>query len=104
MGVVVVSPGLTRTNFAANMLEQKALVQLDHLRGMSAEAVAEATLRALEKGRTQVTLTLQGRLLVLVNRFFPWLVDRITRKKVRALFAARGGTSPVPEPADHAGR
>jgi short-subunit dehydrogenase len=99
--VLVVSPGLTRTNFSANMLEQKALMQLDHLRGMSAEAVAEATLRSLEKGRTQVTLTLQGRLLVLVNRFFPWLVDRITRKKVLALFASQGAASPTPELADH---
>jgi short-subunit dehydrogenase len=98
--VLVVSPGLTRTNFSANMLEQKALMQLDHLRGMSAEGVAEATLRALEKGRTQVTLTLQGWLLVLVNRFFPWLVDRITRKKVLALFASQKGASSNPEPAE----
>jgi short-subunit dehydrogenase len=84
--VIVVSPGLTQTNFSANMLEQKALVQLDHLRGMTPAQVAQATLRALERGRDNVTLTGQGRLLLLVKRFLPWLVDRIARRKVRSLF------------------
>ncbi len=33
-----------------------------------------------------MTLTLQGRLLVLVSRFLPRLVDFIVRRKVRTLF------------------
>ncbi|HZY90360.1 MAG TPA: SDR family oxidoreductase [Gemmataceae bacterium] len=86
--VLVVSPGLTRTNFSQNMLEQKAVLRMDHLRGMSAEAVAEATLRSLERGRNEVSLTLGGRLIVLVNRFFPRLADRIARRKVLSLFRA----------------
>ena len=85
--VIVVSPGLTRTNFSQNMLEQKARMPLDHLRGMSSEAVAVATLRALEKGRVDVTLTWRGQLLVLVNRFFPALVDYLAKRTVRRLFA-----------------
>jgi short-subunit dehydrogenase len=85
--VIVVSPGLTQTNFSQNMLEQKAKMQLDHLRGMSSEEVAAATLRALEKGKTDVTLTLKGKLLLLVNRFFPWFVDWKAKKTVRKLFA-----------------
>jgi short-subunit dehydrogenase len=84
--VLVVCPGLTQTNFSQNMLEQKAKMPMDHLRGMTAEAVAEATLRALERGRNEVCLSLKGRLLVLVSRFLPRLADRIARRKVRALF------------------
>jgi short-subunit dehydrogenase len=84
--VLVVCPGLTRTNFSRNMIEQKALLQFDHLRGMTAEAVADAVLRSLERGRADVTLTWQGRLLVWVARFLPRLADRIARRKVRALF------------------
>src|SRR5207302_9909040 len=38
--VLVVNPGLTQTNFSKNMIEQKAKLQMDHLRGMTAEAVA----------------------------------------------------------------
>ena len=85
--VIVVSPGLTQTNFSQNMLEAKAKIQLDHLRGMTSEEVAGATLRAIEKGKTEVTLTLQGKMLLLVNRFFPWFVDWKAKKTVRGLFA-----------------
>jgi short-subunit dehydrogenase len=84
--VLVVCPGLTRTNFSQNMLEQKARLQMDHLRGMTAEDVAAATLRAIERGRDEVCLSLQGRLIVLVSRFFPRVADRIAARRVRALF------------------
>jgi short-subunit dehydrogenase len=99
--VVVVNPGLTQTNFSRNMLEQKARMAIDHLRGMTAEAVALATLRALERGTHEVTLGWQGKLIVLVSRFFPRLADWIVKRKVRSLFreeiAARRAA--VPEPA-----
>jgi short-subunit dehydrogenase len=84
--VLVVCPGLTQTNFSQNMIEQKALLKFDHLRGMTSEQAAAATLRSLERGRHDVTLTWQGRLLVLVSRFLPQLADLIARRKVRALF------------------
>jgi short-subunit dehydrogenase len=84
--VLVVCPGLTQTNFSQNMLEQKAAMKIDHLRGMTPEQVAEATLRTLAKGRNEVCLTLQGKLIAWVSRFFPRLADRIARRKVRALF------------------
>ena len=84
--VLVVCPGLTQTNFSANMIEQKALVKLDHMRGMSAEDVAAQTLSAIAKGRNETCLTFQGKLLVLVCRFFPWIADIVVKKKVRGLF------------------
>jgi hypothetical protein len=93
------------------MLEQKAKVQMDHLRGMTPRQVAVACLRTLERGRHEVSLTAGGRLLVLVCRFLPGLADRIARRKVRSLFreeiAARRaqradiervGEQPVPVP------
>ncbi len=85
--VLVVSPGLTQTNFSKNMLEQKARMQMDHMRGMTSEEVAVATLRAIERGTLDTTLTFKGKLLVLVNRFAPWIVDFFSKKKVRELFA-----------------
>ncbi len=84
--VLLVNPGLTQTNFSKNMLEQKAKVKMDHLRGMSAEEVARRTLDALAKGMREVTFTLKGKLLLLVRRFFPWVVSIVTKKKVRGLF------------------
>jgi short-subunit dehydrogenase len=57
------------------------------MRGMTAEQVAEATLDALAAGKKTVNLTLQGKALLFAARFLPGLVDRITKKKVRQLFA-----------------
>jgi short-subunit dehydrogenase len=101
--VLVVCPGLTQTNFSKNMLEQKARLQMDHMRGMTAEDVATATLRSIERGKNEVCLTLQGRLMVLVSRFFPRLADRIAARRVRALFrdeieARRQQSAPPPAP------
>ena len=86
--VIVVNPGLTQTNFSKNLLERKARVQLDHLRGMTAETVAARTLDHLADDKHELTLTRQGRLLVLVNRLLPGLVDRIGKRQVRKVFAA----------------
>lgn len=84
--VLVVNPGLTQTNFSKNMIEQKARMQMDHLRGMSALDVALATLRVIEKGKHEVTLSFKAKLVAFVARFFPGLANRIARKKVRSLF------------------
>ena len=84
--VLVVCPGLTQTNFSQNMIEQKALVKLDHLRGMSPDEVAAQTIKAIENGYNETCLTLKGKLMVLVSRFFPWIADIVVRKKVRGLF------------------
>jgi short-subunit dehydrogenase len=85
--VIVINPGLTQTNFSKNMLEAKAKIQMDHLRGMTSEEVAEATLNAIAKNKAEITLTGRGKLLVLVNRFAPWVIDFFAKRKVRELFA-----------------
>lgn len=85
--VITVNPGLTQTNFSQNMLEKKAKQSLDHMRGMTSEEVALETLNALAKGKKTVNLTFQGKALLFANRFFPGLIDRIAKKKVRKLFA-----------------
>jgi short-subunit dehydrogenase len=79
--VLIVNPGLTQTNFSKNMLERKDRFQLDHMRGMTSEQVADATVRAIEKGKNEITLTRGGWWLVFANRFCPRLVDWIIRRK-----------------------
>ncbi|MCS7167223.1 MAG: SDR family oxidoreductase [Gemmatales bacterium] len=84
--VLVVSPGLTATNFPKNMLENKARMPMDHRRSMSPEQVAEATLRAMERGRNSLVLTWEGKLVVWFNRLFPRLVDWLMARKVYQLY------------------
>jgi short-subunit dehydrogenase len=104
--VLLVCPGLTQTNFSKNMLEQKARMAMDHMRGMTAERVAVLTIRAIERGSREVCLTLQGRLIAFISRFLPRLADRIVARKVRALFRdeiearrSQTPTTPMPDPA-----
>ncbi|HJZ91203.1 MAG TPA: SDR family NAD(P)-dependent oxidoreductase [Gemmataceae bacterium] len=85
--VILINPGLTQTNFSQNMLEKKARQSLDHMRGMTSEQVAAATLNALAAGKKTVNLTLQGKVLLFAARFLPGLVDRISSKRVRKIFA-----------------
>ncbi|MGL6076949.1 MAG: SDR family NAD(P)-dependent oxidoreductase [Fimbriiglobus sp.] len=87
ISLLIVSPGLTQTNFSKNLLERKARIQMDHMRGMTAETVAEVTLNTLAKDSQDVTLTRLGRWLVLGNRLFPGLIDRIGKRKVRKVYA-----------------
>jgi len=79
--VLVVCPGRTRTQFVDNLLEKKTARAADRFRGQSAEHVAEATLRALERGKNEICLSLSGWLLVTANRFFPRLVDWIAARR-----------------------
>src|SRR5262249_48460580 len=65
---LAVCPGLTRTNFSKNLLEQPARIPMDHMRGMTSEQVAVAIVQPIERGRREVCLTLSGKLLVFVSR------------------------------------
>ena len=83
--VLVVNPGRTRTEFNQHQLERKSRrVFASYSGGQSPERVAKATLRALECGKNEISLTVPGKLLVLVNRFMPrllnWLLAREARK------------------------
>lgn len=84
--VIVICPGLTQTNFSQNMIEQRARLQMDHMRGMTAEEVAAATLSAIQRGKDEIVLTRQAKLIHFVSRFLPRLADRIAARRVRALF------------------
>jgi short-subunit dehydrogenase len=95
--VITINPGLTQTNFSQNMLERNAKQNLDHMRGMTPDQVAIATLNALAVGKRAVNLTLQGKALLFANRFMPGLVDRITKRKVRQLFAEEIAARPRAE-------
>jgi short-subunit dehydrogenase len=80
--VLVICPGLTRTNFGHNMLATTTSLQADYSSGMAPEQVAAATLRALERGKNEIRLTAGGRMMLWVNRLFPRLVDWIAARKL----------------------
>lgn len=84
--VILLNPGFTNTPFEKNLLVDNAVMKVTHLRLMSAEAVAEAALRAILRKKNEIALTSRGRALLLMNRLFPRLVDRGMANLTRRLY------------------
>jgi short-subunit dehydrogenase len=80
--VMWVCPGFTASNIRHAALDENGQARgesvLDEKKIMSAETCAIHILRAIEKRRRTLRLTLTGKVTVLINKFFPSLADRLT--------------------------
>ncbi|MDB5352897.1 MAG: hypothetical protein JWN86_4144 [Planctomycetota bacterium] len=97
--VLLLNPGFTATEFEKNLLVDTAIYKTDQRRTMTASSVALATLHALEQGRSEVTLSLPGRLLLLVNRISPRFVDWGLSRWTKRLYADSAALARVESPA-----
>jgi short-subunit dehydrogenase len=73
--VLQVNPGFTNTPFDDNALVDTSRVSVSHRRTMSADAVAQATLRAIDRGKSEITVGRQAKLFLLASRIAPRFVD-----------------------------
>jgi short-subunit dehydrogenase len=80
--VLVVSPGTTRTEFFDSVLEKKGEPAWPSHAPVSAEYVAAATVRAMEKGKHAIIPYFWGKVLVWLNRLSPRLVDGLMSRYV----------------------
>jgi short-subunit dehydrogenase len=85
--VLLVLPGLTRSDLPRHLLRNEGRMKIDFTKGMAPEAVAAGILRALERNRTETVLGREARWILRVNRVFPGFVDRMMARKVRRLYA-----------------
>jgi short-subunit dehydrogenase len=88
--VLLILPGLTRTDLGVHLLRNEGRMKIDFTGGMPPELVARRILRALEKNRAETVLGREARLILAMNRFLPRLVDRLLARKVRQLYGAEG--------------
>lgn len=86
--VLLVLPGVTRSDLWQHLLRNTGRYQLDVHKGMAPEKVAAGILRALRKNRSETVLGWDARWLLRVNRFLPRLVDALLARKIRRLYAA----------------
>lgn len=84
VNVMWVCPGFTASNIRNVALNSKGESQgespMDEAKMMSAEECANYILRAIEKRRRTLVLTLTGKRTVFMNKFFPSLADKLVRK------------------------
>jgi short-subunit dehydrogenase len=85
--VLLVVPGLTRSDLGRHLLRKAGRADIDFDQGMPAQDVARGILRALRANRTETVLGRDARWLLRVRRFLPGLVDALLARRVRQLYA-----------------
>ncbi len=90
--VLLVVPGLTRSELGSHLLRNAGRMKIDFSDGMPPEKVAASILNALCRNRTETVLGWDARWILRVQRFLPRLVDRVLARKVRQLYAREPGT------------
>jgi short-subunit dehydrogenase len=79
--VLIACPGFTASNIRNVALSKDGSAQgetpLDESKLMSAETVASEIIRAIDKRKDRLILTTQGKMTVLLNKFFPKFMDKM---------------------------
>ncbi len=79
--VLIACPGFTTSNIRNVALSKDGTAQgetpLDEGKLMSSEEVARQIIGAIEKKQDRLILTIQGKLTVLLNKFFPKFMDKM---------------------------
>jgi NAD(P)-dependent dehydrogenase (short-subunit alcohol dehydrogenase family) len=85
--VLLIQPGLTRTDLGRHLLRNTGRMQIRFDQGMAPEEAATAIVRALVKGRIETILGGEARWMVRLNRWVPRLVNWLIARKVKRLYA-----------------
>jgi len=84
VNVLWISPGFTRSNIRNVALnahgQEQGDTPLNESKLMSPETCALHILQAIQKRKRTLVLTFQGKQTIFLNRFFPSLTDKLTRK------------------------
>ncbi len=87
LNVLIVYPGFTNSEIRKNALTKDGTPQEKSPRTeekmMSSEKLAEIIANGIEKNKTQIITTLQGKITVFFYRLFPRLVDRLILKTMK---------------------
>jgi short-subunit dehydrogenase len=84
--VLLILPGLTRTELHANLLHNSGRMKIDFERGQPPERVAAGILKSLRKNRTETVIGWEAQWILRVNRWLPRLLDRLLARRVRKLY------------------
>jgi short-subunit dehydrogenase len=88
--VLVVLPGLTRSEFSRSLLRNDGRMKIEFDQGMPPQDVAAGILGALRARRRETVLGWEARWILRFNRFFPGLVNWLMARRVRKLYAESG--------------
>ncbi|HEY5313536.1 MAG TPA: SDR family oxidoreductase [Pirellulales bacterium] len=82
VGVLVVCPGTTKTEFFTSVIDRRGPVPWEGGGATSPETVARAMVRAMQRGAHEIVPSFQGRFVVWGERLVPRLLDYIMSRFV----------------------
>jgi short-subunit dehydrogenase len=82
IGVLVVDPGTTETEFFDRVIEQTEKPKWPEHRPVSAEVVAKAIVKGIRLGKHEIVPYRWGKVLLWLNRIMPRWVDRLMERYV----------------------
>ncbi len=85
--ILLVCPGLTRTELRGHLLRNDGRLKPDLTAGLPPEYVAQAVIGVLQRNRAEIVLGWDAKWIVGVNRILPRLADFVIARKVRQLYA-----------------
>ncbi|MFQ3592807.1 MAG: SDR family oxidoreductase [Gemmataceae bacterium] len=85
--VLLIIPGLTKTDLHANMLRNEGRMKIEFDKGQPPEKVAETILSSLKYNRTEVVVGSEARWLLWFNRWLPRFTEWRIQQKVKKLYA-----------------
>jgi short-subunit dehydrogenase len=86
--ILLMVPGLTHSGMPQHFLRREGRAKIEFDQGMPPSKVAARIIRSLQKNRTETVIGSDARWMLLVNRFFPRLVDYLLARKVRKLYSS----------------
>jgi len=92
--VLLIVPGLTRSDMRSHLLRNEGRFKIESTRGMEPEYVARQALRALRGSWRETVLGWEARWILWVNRFWPRLVSYFMARQVRRLYASEQAGQP----------
>lgn len=84
--VITIVPGLTDSGLNRHLLRNDGRADIRYDRGMSPEYVAGRIAGAIRRNSREVVLGREARLMLLMNRLFPRLVNRLIARRVTKLY------------------
>jgi dehydrogenase/reductase SDR family member 7B len=82
--VMIACPSFTSTNIRKTALNKEGHIQgespRDESKMMTAEQVSARIIRGIRKRRRTLIMTFKGKIIVFLNKMFPWFIDRQTFK------------------------
>jgi short-subunit dehydrogenase len=84
--ILLIIPGLTRSDFSKHFLQAKGRAKIEFDKGMPPEKVAARIVNSLRKNKTETVLGSEAHLMLMMNRWFPRLTDWLLARKMKQLY------------------